>query len=196
MGSDGDSNVVDLETAQSALCKGFLGWQCRVRQVVVREHGGRPSSGMRPQVILDDDQRAISSITVLINTRDAEKTATQFRHMVRKTHDPVQRVEAALRYLSADYYQRAGDFTDLITALFALDSALCRRIIEATRCELDFEQTTHAYRIPCVVRELTETDPIYQATYWHNHLFNPRLPGKVRILGFRPDWSIAVQRKG
>ena len=26
----------------------------------------------------------------------------------------------------------------------------------------------------------------YQATYWHNRLFNPTLPGKVQVLGFVP----------
>ncbi len=38
--------VVRLETAQAALRDHFLGWQCRLRQLAVREAGGRPSSGI------------------------------------------------------------------------------------------------------------------------------------------------------
>ena len=28
----------------------------------------------------------------------------------------------------------------------------------------------------------------FQATYWHNHLFNATLPGKVRVFGFNPKF--------
>jgi len=36
------------------------------------------------------------------------------------------------------------------------------------------------------VTEFSEQDSAYQATYWHNHLFNPTIPGRVRVLGFTP----------
>ncbi len=29
----------------------FLAWQCRIRQMAMREQGGRPSPGMRPRVL-------------------------------------------------------------------------------------------------------------------------------------------------
>ena len=28
----------------------------------------------------------------------------------------------------------------------------------------------------------------YQATYWHNRLFNPNRPAAVKVLVFTPDW--------
>ena len=31
----------------------------------------------------------------------------------------------------------------------------------------------------------------YQASYWHNKLFNPAMPADIRILAFAPDWSSA-----
>jgi hypothetical protein len=31
-------------------------------------------------------------------------------------------------------------------------------------------------------------DPLYQASYWHNHLFNPNIPDGIRVLSFTPDW--------
>jgi hypothetical protein len=36
-----------------------------------------------------------------------------------------------------------------------------------------------------------ETDA-FEATYWHNRLFNSRMPADVKILGFLPDWNGAV----
>ena len=45
---------------------GFLEWQCRIRQVAMREEGGQPSSGMRPRV-LDGSGREVSpAITMLL----------------------------------------------------------------------------------------------------------------------------------
>ena len=41
------------------------------------------------------------------------------------------------------------------------------------------------------MRNLPPEHPAFQATYWHNALFNPALPGSVRVLGFQPDWSRA-----
>ena len=29
----------------------FLAWQCRIRQIAMRQDGGRPSPGMRPRVL-------------------------------------------------------------------------------------------------------------------------------------------------
>jgi hypothetical protein len=45
--------------------------------------------------------------------------------------------------------------------------------------------------LPCGVRSLTENDPAFQATFWHNAMFNPHLPAGVKILAFQPDWSRA-----
>ena len=46
-------NIILLEPAAQALRDEFIGWQCRIRQIAVREGGGRPSSGMRPRVVAD-----------------------------------------------------------------------------------------------------------------------------------------------
>ena len=38
---------------------------------------------------------------------------------------------------------------------------------------------------------LDPEEPAFEATFWHNRLFNPNLPGDVAILGFQPDWRSA-----
>jgi len=183
--------VVRLEAAQAALRDHFLGWQCRLRQLAVREAGGRPSSGMRPELRLGEAGPPLGAITTLILRRTPAEATAQFRHMVRKTQDPAERYAGALKVLAAAYYQRPREFSDQLTALFGPGSEIAERVLSAGRCRLAFAQYSQSYTLPCSVRALAEDDPAYQATYWHNALFNPALPGGVRVLGFQPDWARA-----
>ena len=103
-GTAGDragGTVVPLEAAQAALRDHFLGWQCRLRQLAVRQAGGRPTSGMRPEVRLAGADTPLGSITTLIVRKEPRETTAQFRHMVRKTQDPAERYDAALETLAA-----------------------------------------------------------------------------------------------
>ena len=183
--------VVRLEAAQMALRDHFLGWQCRLRQLAVRDDEGRPSQGMCPGVILSGGERPIAQITVLVVLREPQEATAQFRHLVRATKDPAERYKNALKMLASTYFQRPRNFSDEITALFSPDSALAERLLRDQTCGLAFEQFSQRYRLPCQVRDLSAQESAYQATYWHNSLFNPNLPGDVRILGFKPDWSKA-----
>lgn len=189
--SGDNSEVVRLEAAQAQMRQRFLGWQCRLRQLAVRQADGRPTSGMRPSVGLEPAGESLGEITVLIVKSEPEEVTAQFRHLVRKTHDPAERLQGALKHLQAAYYQRPLEFADEMTALFGPDSALAERLVAAGACRLDFEQYRQRYRIPCSVRDLPEADRAFQATYWHNSLFNPNLPAGVRVLGFKPHWSHA-----
>lgn len=172
-----------------ALSQAFLGWQCRIRQQAVRRDGGRPSSGMRPEAFLGDGRAPLGRIVVLIVKREWEEPAARFRFMAEKTHDPADRYDAALKFLQADYYQKPQTFSEEMTALFAAESSWVERLVGAGRCVLSFEQYGQAYRLECEVNTLDEEDGAYQLTYWHNRLFNPAMPGEVRVLGFAPDWS-------
>ncbi|MCH7795324.1 MAG: hypothetical protein IH900_09330, partial [Proteobacteria bacterium] len=58
-----DGTVVRPEAAQAALRDHFLGWQCRLRQMAVRQAGGRPTSGMRPEVRLAEADTPLGAIT-------------------------------------------------------------------------------------------------------------------------------------
>jgi hypothetical protein len=178
-------------TAEAALRDHFLGWQCRIRQYAVRHGGGRPSSGMRPSVSLWGAGAALGPITVLIVKREPEVTTAQFRHLARKTHDPAERRDGALKFLAAAYHQRPQDFSDEPAALFGPESEIADGLLGAGRCRLRFEQYRQTYDLPCQVRQLADDDPAFQATYWHNALFNAALPAGVRVLAFRPDWSAA-----
>ena len=171
------------------LCEQFLGWQCRLRQYAIRHAGGQPTSGMRPIVLVSGKE--LGQITVLIIKRDPKNITTQFRHMVKRTHDPADRYDAALKTLAAAYYQKPLEFSDEMTALFGPDSEFVKTLLKAGRCTLAFEQYNQTYRVPCKVRKLRERSAAYQATYWHNSLFNPVMPSGVQVLAFQPDWRRA-----
>ena len=111
---------------------------------------------------------------------------------MRRTQDPRERYQAALKLLSANFYQYPEAFSDEMTALFGLGSALADALLAAGSCRLDFDHFNQRYRLPCHLREVAKETPAHQATYWHNALFNPTLPGDVRVLAFQPDWAAAV----
>ena len=195
MSDETEAEVLRLEPAQAVLRNHFLGWQCRIRQLAVRQAGGRPTSAMTPRVLLagagEDPARDLGRIVVLTVKAAPEEITAQFRHMVRKTHDPAERYEAALKVLAAAYYQRPQEFSEELTALFGPRSETADALCASGRCRLLFEQYQQSYDLPCAVRALEEADPAFQATYWHNALFNPALPAGARVLGLRPDWARA-----
>ena len=180
------------EVSADSLRHEFLGWQCRIRQLSVRQSGGRPSEGMRPSASLDGEDAPLGRITLLILKAEPEEYTAEFRHMVRRTQDPADRYAAALKFLAAAYYQRPREFSDEMTALFGRVSELADRLLEAGRCRLLFTQYSQSYDLPCALRPLPEDHPAFQATYWHNSLFNPNIPAGIQILAFTPDWSRAA----
>ena len=185
-------NVVLTEQAAAALRDEFLGWQCRIRQLSARQAGGRPMAGMRPRVLSPRGDELAPGITLLIVEDDPAESTALFRHQYLKTNDPIERYEKIVEILAASFFQHPTDFSDVMTALFGPDSAVAAGLLNHGGGILEFEQYAQAYRLPCRVAELATNDAFFQATYWHNRLFNPNLPPGVRILSFTPDWTHAA----
>jgi hypothetical protein len=177
------------------LCEQFLGWQCRIRQHSVRKQQGKPPPGIRASVKLDGE--FTSQINTVIIKREPRDVISEFRFMVQKTVDPQKIYENAIKYLSEYYYQFPKEFDHRFTALFSVDSELADRIVAANDCQLGFYQGNQRYTLNCGAQCLDPSSDEYQATYWHNHLFNPSLPGVVKVVGFEPDWenSLAEQTR-
>lgn len=178
-------------SAAKALRNEFLAWQCRIRQIAMRQDGGRPSPGMRPRVRDASGRELSPSLTVLIVPREPAESTAFFRFQVTKTADPRDVYHRALTYLQADYFQQPGDFGDVLTAVLPPQSDLAARLIRDGRCVLAFEQFSQRYRLPCAVFETEAGEASREATLWHNRAFNPSLPDDVLVLGFRPDWKSA-----
>ena len=178
-----NENSASVNQALQHEMQQFIGWQCRIRQHVVRKQEGRPSAGMRPSLYLDGE--LVGPITINLTKEDASDVTAEFQHIYRKTHDPKARYESGLKILCEYYYQRSNEFDHEMSAVFSLDSELVAKIVASDEVELRFDQSSQAYRLKCNARIIPIGDEKYEATYWHNALFNPNIPGKVLVVGFK-----------
>ena len=167
----------------------FLGWQCRVRQYAMRNSEGRPSSGIRPCVLLKDGTEVASAATLLLVPIHPQESIQQFRFMVLKTNDPRDRLKKAIELLSSTFYQHVENFSGVMTGLFSGSSETVKTLVNKKSCVLEFDYQPQSFRIPFRVRVLKKKEPAYEFTYWHNFLFNPYLSPEVKVLGFDPNWS-------
>ena len=173
-----------METSEQY--QSFIDWQCRLRKLSVREKGGRPSAGMSAGVfpLAGGDEQ--SRMNFLILRRDSQQRTVEFRHIVRKTPDPGEWVKNGLRILAELHYHETDRFDNRLTALFSLDSALAEALLGTGCCRLRIAENSVDYEFDFDVEPLAQDDELFQATYWHNRLFNPTLPGQVQVLCFTP----------
>lgn len=169
----------------------FIGWQCRVRQYAMRNGEGRPTSGMRPNVFMENGEEVSSALTLLLVPAQPLESIHQFRFMSQKTHDPQERYKKAMQLLSSTFYQHIEDFSGLMSGLFSNDSRIAKTLQKNERCVLEFDYQRQSFNIPCSIGEFSKDKQGYEFTYWHNLLFNPYLSPEVKVLGFEPDWSEA-----
>ena len=172
----------------------FLGWQCRIRQIAMRQDGGRPSPGMRPRLLTTAGRELSPALTVLIVPREPKDSTAFFQFQVQKSPDPRQVYEKGLAFLQADYFQQPGTFSERLTAVLPDASPLAAALLAEGTCLLEFNQFRQFYRLPCAVFESPAGDPARDVSIWHNRLFNPALPDAVHVLAFRPDWASAEAR--
>jgi len=112
--------------------------------------------------------------------------------MAKKTQDPKIRYDNAIKFLSEYYYQIPAEFDRELTAIFPLQSEVADYLVNSGRCTLEFEQGQQRFTLPCHTRTIDAQEEKYQATYWHNYLFNRNIPGVVKIVGFQPIWESGV----
>ncbi|WP_299847288.1 hypothetical protein [uncultured Roseovarius sp.] len=171
------------------LRKAFLRWQCRVRQMSMRDQDGRPDDAIMPAVILPDQDEPMGHIITVMSKSPAYSVTSELVHMSAKTNDPAQRRDTAIRFLSAGYYQNAVEFSDILTATFPPGSEGAAQIHQAGECRLIFDAYAQKFDLTCKVWRLAQHNLLHQATVAHNKLFNPALPPDTEVLGFEPNWK-------
>lgn len=181
--------LLGQSTSNAPLRKAFLRWQCRVRQTAMRDNEGRPDDGIIPAVYLADESEPMGHIITLLNKSPAYSVTAELVHMSAKTNDPAQRRDQAIRFFSAAYYQKAGEFSDILTATFPPESPGAARLRAADTVRLVFEAYAQRFDLTCKVWRLVDRNPLYQSTIAHNALFNPSLHPETVVLGFEPDWQ-------
>ena len=189
MGAETIESDSNPKNERLSIQKHFLGWQCRVRQYAMRNGEGRPTPGMRPDVLLEDGKEVASAVTLLLVPDQLQDSILQFRFMALKTQDPQERYKKAVQLLSASFYQNVENFSGLMTGVFSRSSETVNRLKKNQRCVLEFDFQQQKFRVPAGIKVLLKKNPKYEFTYWHNFLFNPHLSPDVTVLGFEPDWS-------
>jgi len=181
--------IVRMASANHALRDAFLHWQCRVRQMMMRDDDGRPVDAIVPALTLAGQSGPMGHVITVLSKSPQFSVAPELRQMVRRTNDPAQRRQAALTLFSEFYYQKAAEFSDILTATFPPNSPGAAAIREAGEATLRFDAYSQRFDLVCRIWSLAGHNPLWQSTYWHNLLFNPNLPSDTVILGFEPDWS-------
>ena len=175
--------------SESPLRKAFLKWQCRVRQMSMRDNHGRPDDGITPALFLPDQAEPMGHIITLLNKSPGYSVTPELLHMAKKTNDPAQRRDQAIRFFSATYYQKASEFSDILTATFPPGSPGAATIREAEVVGLRFDAYAQVFDLTCRVWKLAPHNPLHQSTIAHNQLFNPTMAPDTEVLGFEPDWD-------
>ena len=169
--------------------KAFMRWQCRVRQTMMRDDAGRPGDGIVPAVFLPGEDVPMGHIITLLNKAPGYSVTAELNHMAAKTNDPAQRRESALTFFSASFYQKANEFSDLLTATFPPESPGADALHKAQHVRLVFDAFAQQFDLTCKVWRLAAHNPLYQSTMAHNKLFNPSLHPDTVVLGFEPLWD-------
>ncbi|MGI9372717.1 MAG: hypothetical protein ACR2OJ_09495 [Hyphomicrobiales bacterium] len=183
------NQLLGTSSAPHPLRSQFMKWQCRVRQIAMREREGRPDSAITPDVYLPAEDAPMGAIITLISKSLPFSKTPEMQHMYKRTNDPAQRREKALQLFSEAYYQKAQEFSDSLTASFQPNSKGAELLAQAGQCRLAFEGYGHYFDLPCSVETLASSHALYQATWWHNALFNANLSPDAQILAFVPDWE-------
>jgi hypothetical protein len=180
----------------TALQQEFLGWQCRIRQIAVRNHEGMPMPAMRPRVSTRKGEILAPALTVLLVPDVVGPSLAFLRFQVQKTPDHTQTRNAVVNYFAGEFYQLPELFRDEITAVFAPDSELAARMVKLKEVLLDFSQYNQNYRMFAKVRRLPPRDEGCEFSLWHARAFNPNIPNASIVLGFKPDWRSAIGATG
>ena len=168
---------------------GFLKWQCHTRQMMIREGDGRPTVAVTPGVFLPGQTEALGAIITILSKAPAYSLTPEMEFMFRKTNDPAQVLASAMTFLSASYYQKHREFSDILTATFPPVSQGAATMHSAGRVTLVFEAFAQRFDLDCKVWRLADHNPLHKATMAHNRLFNPSITTGTEILGFEPDWA-------
>lgn len=177
--------------ANSEMRSAFLGWQCRIRQIAMRDYGGQPLPGMRPRVSTRTGEALAPALIVLLIPLEPKASTAFFRYQVQKTNEPQKTRDAGIGYLGADFYQMPELFSDEMAAVFQPGSTLAATILGARDVLLDFEQFNQSFRMFCSVRRLGRREASREAALWQARIFNRDLGNGCDVLSFRPDWNSA-----
>ena len=170
-----------------SISKSFVYWQCQIRKHSARELEYKPTSGIYPELFLDDV--SLGHVITLLVPNSPTHDISHLQHVYNKTYDPKKRREDALKYLQSEFYQVTAGFDGELTVLAAKKASWVEKVLAASAIKLVFEQNSKQWLVPCAVQILPEDDLRWQFTLAHNQLFNHTLTTDIQVLLFDPQWE-------
>ena len=183
------ANPIETQNKIPSPQEKFMKFQCRARQMIMRDNLGRPDDSITPTIYLKENTKPITKIITLIHKLPEYSALSELMHIARKTNDPSQRRDQAVKLLSASYYQKNREFTDVLTATFTPNSNLAETLISEGSCRLLFDAYSHKFESTFTVNKLERSEFLFRSTIIHNQLFNPNLHPETIILSFSPVWE-------
>jgi hypothetical protein len=177
--------------ADNQMALAFLGWQCRLRQISMRQDSGRPGPGMMPQVSLARGEVILPGMVVLLLLTEPEETTTLLEFQAKRSNDPRQIYEAGLKFLQADFYHKPKRFNGNLAAQFPDASNAAQTLVDAGECILRFDQFSQSWTLPSHICVLEPSDPAHRYTRTHNAIFSARPVEQPIVLQFSPQWQRA-----
>ncbi len=179
------------QVSDDELKRHFLAWQCRIRQLAMRQQGGRPSPGMTPKVLDKNGSLIMEAMIFVLALLEPDEHTKFFQFQVQKSPDPKQSYDAALKVFQGDYFQKPDCFSGRLAAQFAPHSTVAERLLEQGECILEFAQYSQVWKLNCEIRRLTTGDPVCRHVLAHNRIFNRNIPADATVLAFAPSWHSA-----
>ena len=179
--------------ANAEMRDAFLGWQCRIRQIAMREYGGQPLPGMRPRVSTRKGKSLSPGLVVLLLPVEPQESTAFFKYQVQKTNEPQKDAGRRHRLSGRRILPAAGTLLGChggdLPARLELAAA---EILKAKRGRAGFRAVqSESYRMFCAVRRLGKKDEAREAALWQARIFKRDLANDCDVLSFTPDWTSA-----
>ena len=167
----------------------FVIWQCSLRQRNFRMFNGKPSEGIIALILDNKSNKEIASLRSVLIEKNSLNTAKMFEFMIKKTNDPEERFDKAVKFFSSEYYNTPRNFDGSFTATFSYKSDLAKKILKKKKCNVQFFERDTGFNFNVSVSKLNKTNMKWMYTFWHNSFFNPVLNEDIDILYFNPSKS-------
>ena len=164
----------------------FVIWQCSLRQRNFRMFSGKPSEGTTALILDNKSNKEIASLRSVLIEKNSLNTAKMFEFMIKKTNDPEERFDKAVKFFASEYYNTPRNFDGSFTATFSYKSDLAKKILKKKKCNVQFFERDTGFNFNVSVSKLNKTNMKWMYTFWHNSFFNPVLNEDIDILYFNP----------
>ena len=108
----------------------FVIWQCSLRQRNFRMFNGKPSEGIIALILDNKSNKEIASLRSVLIEKNSLNTAKMFEFMIKKTNDPEERFDKAVKFFASEYYNTPRNFDGSFAATLSYKSDLAKKILK------------------------------------------------------------------